>query len=86
MAIQMYDKKTGDSKIVDDNDVRQHLKMGWTYFKPKNVEVPKSKATKKVVKTAKVQKEPTNEPAESSLVFEAEATAEVIKPTNQKEN
>ena len=37
MPIQMYEKKTGFSKIVDNKDVRQHLKMGWTYFKPEKV-------------------------------------------------
>jgi len=86
MPIQMYDKQ-GNSKIVDNQEVRQHRKMGWTLIKPKNIDMPKSKATKKtVVKTAKIQKETTNEPAESSLnILEAEATAEVIKPT-KKEN
>ena len=84
MPIQMYDK-TGFSKVVDNKDVRQHLKMGWTYFKPAKVEKPKLKVAKKATKTKKVQIL-TEEPAESSLVFEAEATAEVIKPTNQKEN
>lgn len=86
MPIQMYDKQ-GNSKIVDNQEVRQHRKMGWTLIKPKNIDMPKSKATRKtVVKTAKIQKETTNEPAESSLnILEAEATAEVIKPT-KKEN
>ena len=86
MPIQMYDKQ-GNSKIVDNQEVRQHRKMGWTLIKPKKIDMPKSKATKKtVVKTAKIQKEPTNEPAESSLnILQAEATAEVIKPT-KKEN
>lgn len=84
MPIQMYDK-TGDSKIVDNSDVRQHLKMGWTYLKPAKVERPKLKVAKKATKTKKVQII-TEEPAESSLILEAEATAEVIKPTNNKEN
>lgn len=86
MPIQMYDKQ-GNSKIVDNQEVRQHRKMGWTLIKPKNIDMPKSKATRKtVVKTAKIQKETTNEPAESSLnILQAEATAEVIKPT-KKEN
>ena len=87
MPIQMYDKQ-GNSDVIDNKDVRKHLKMGWTYIKPKNIDTPKSKATKKtVVKTVKVQKEEeTNEPAESSLnILQAEATAEVIKPT-KKEN
>jgi len=86
MPIQMYDKQ-GNSKIVDNQEVRQHRKMGWTLIKPKNIDMPKSKATRKtVVKTAKIQKETTNEPAESSLnILEAEAPAEVIKPT-KKEN
>ena len=84
MPIQMYDK-TGDSKIVDNRDVRQHLKMGWTYLKPAKVERPKLKVAKKATKTKKVQII-TEEPAESSLILEAEATAEVIKPTNKQEN
>ena len=85
MPIQMYEKKSGFSKIVDNKDVRQHLKMGWTYFKPEKVEKPKLKVAKKATKTKKVQII-TEEPAESSLILEAEATAEVIKPTNKQEN
>ena len=53
MPIQMYEKKTGFSKIVDNKDVRQHLKMGWTYFKPEKVEKPKLKVAKKATKTKK---------------------------------
>jgi hypothetical protein len=79
MAIQMYNKE-GNSIIVDNQFVQQHLKMGWTFQKPEKVEKPKS------VKTKKVQdKQQQEEPAESTLVLEAEATAEVIKP-NKVEN
>jgi len=78
MAIQMYDKK-GNSMIVDNQFVQQHLKMGWTYQKPAKVDEPKS------VKTKSVHDEQQEEPAESTLSYEVEATAEVIKPNN-KEN
>jgi len=76
MASEMYDKQ-GNSKIVANKDVQQHLSEGWTFQKPKMVEKPKS------VKVKKVQIK--QEPAESSLL-EAEATAEVIKNNNNKEN
>ena len=80
MAVTMYNKE-GDSIIVDNKEVHNHLKMGWTFHKPEKVEKPKS------VKTKKVQEQTTTieEPAESTLVLEAEATAEVIKP-NKEEN
>ena len=79
MAIQMFNKE-GNSIIVDNQFVQQHLKMGWTFQKPAKVEKPKS------VKTKKVQdKQQQEEPAESTLILEAEATAEVIKP-NKEEN
>ena len=80
MAIQMYDKE-GNSIIVDNQLVQQHLKMGWTFQKPAKVEKPKSVNTK-----ALQVKQQQEEPAESTLVLEAEATAEVIKPNNNKEN
>ena len=80
MAVVMYNKQ-GDSIIVDNKNVHNHLKMGWTFQPQKVEEKPKS------TKTKKVQEQTTTieEPAESSLIFEAEATAEVIKPNN-KEN
>lgn len=77
MASEMFNKQ-GDSKIVANKDVQQHLSEGWTFQKPAMAEKPKS------VKTKKVQLE--QEPAESSLILEAEATAEVIKNNNKKEN
>ena len=86
MAIQMYNK-SGDSIIVDNKDVHNHLKMGWTFQKPKQPEKPKSKskADKLRDEIKKVyDNQPTEEPAESTLVLEAEATAEVIKPTKEE--
>lgn len=83
MAIQMFNKQ-GDSIIVDNKDVHSHLKMGWTFQKPEKAEKPKTevkKTSSKKVQTT-INKE---EPAESTLILEAEATAEVIKP-NKKEN
>ena len=71
--------KQGNSTIVDNKDVHNHLKMGWTFQQPAKVEKPKS------TKTKTVQDKQQEEPAESTLVLEAEATAEVIKP-NKKEN
>ena len=83
MAIQMFNKE-GDSIIVDNRDVHNHLKMGWTFQRPEKVEKPKAEVKKTSVK--KVQQQATiEEPAESTLVLEAEATAEVIKP-NKEEN
>ena len=86
----MYNKQ-GDSIIVDNQKVHNHLKMGWTFQPPKQVEKPKM--TKKTSRAKDVidaieksmDKQQQEEPAESTLVLEAEATAEVIKP-NKKEN
>ena len=77
--------KQGDSIIVDNKDVHSHLKMGWTFQRPEKVEKPKAEVKKTSSKTVQttINKE---EPAESTLVLEAEATAEVIKPNNNKEN
>ena len=77
MATQMYDKQ-GNSEIVENRKVQQYLGMGWTFSKPDKVEKPKSTKTKTVQ-----QKE---EPAEWSSVYQAEATADVIKPTNKEED
>jgi len=74
MATQMYDKQ-GNSEIVENRKVQQYLGMGWTFSKPNKVEKPKSTKTKTVQK---------QEPAEATML-EAEATAEVIKPTNKEE-
>lgn len=83
MAIQMFNKQ-GDSIIVDNKDVHNHLKMGWTFQRPEQSEKPKAEVKK--TSTKKVQQATTiEEPAESTLVLEAEATAEVIKP-NKEEN
>jgi|DEB0MinimDraft_4_1074332.scaffolds.fasta_scaffold03268_3 hypothetical protein len=85
MAIQMYNKQ-GDSIIVDNQNVQQHLKMGWTFQKPSKPEKPKSKSKTKKVKDEieTVYNQPSEEPAESTLVLDAEATAEVIKPNKPK--
>lgn len=76
MAIEMYDKQA-NSKIVANKDVQQHLSEGWTFQKPAVVEKPKSSKTKPV--------QIEQEPAESNLILEVEATADVIQ-NNKKEN
>ena len=42
MPIQMFNKQ-GDSLIVENREVNNHLKQGWTFQPPKKVEKPKSK-------------------------------------------
>ena len=39
MAIQMYDKQ-GNSKIVDNPQVQDHLRSGWKFKKPAVTEKP----------------------------------------------
>ena len=39
MAIQMYDKQ-GNSKIVDNPQVQDHLRSGWKFKKPVVTEKP----------------------------------------------
>jgi len=75
MSAQMFDTQ-GNSEIVDNRKVRQYLKDGWTFSKPAKVEKPKPTKAKKVLTI-------NEEPAEATI-FEAEATAEVIKPTNKE--
>lgn len=83
--------KEGISIIVDNKEVHNHLKMGWTFQPPKQVEKPKKakltpRAKQVIDAIEKVQEqEPIEEPAEASTILHAEAEAEVIKPNN-KEN
>ena len=84
MAIQMFNKQ-GDSLIVENREVNNHLKQGWTFQPPKKVEKPKSKPKVRKVEIEVQEQEPQEEPAEASRILFAEADAEVIKP-NQKEN
>lgn len=83
MPIQMFNKQ-GDSLIVENREVNNHLKQGWTFQPPKKVQKPKSKPKKVEIERVQEQ-EPQEEPAEASKILFAEAEAEVIKP-NQKEN
>ena len=39
MSIQMYDKQ-GNSKIVDNPQVQDHLRSGWSFKKPAVTEKP----------------------------------------------
>lgn len=76
MSAQMFDKQ-GNSEIVENRRIQQYLKDGWTFSKPAKVEKPKPTKAKKVQTTI------NEEPAEAT-VYQAEATAEVIKPTNKE--
>ena len=47
MAIQMYDKQ-GNSKIVENPQVQDHLRSGWKFKKPAVVEKPQKEIQTKL--------------------------------------
>jgi len=75
MSAKMFDRQ-GNSEIVENRKVQQYLKDGWTFSKPAKVEKPKPTKAKKVLTI--------NEEPAKATILEAEATAEVIKPTNKE--
>ena len=75
MSVELFDKQ-GNSEIVENRKVQQYLKDGWTFSRPDKVEKPKPTKAKKVPTT--------NEEPAKATILEAEATAEVIKPTNKE--
>ena len=76
MSVELFDRQ-GNSEIVENRKVQQYLKDGWTFSKPAKAEKPKPTKVKKVQTT-------TNEEPAKATILEAEATAEVIKPTNKE--
>jgi len=81
MAIQLYNKKTGDSIVVDNTEVKQHLQSGWTFKKPEL----KAKAKRKTTPKPKVEEvTQTNEEPAEIAILNIQAEAEVI--TTTKEN
>ena len=72
MAIQMYDKQ-GNSKIVDNPQVQDHLRSGWKFKKP--------------VVTEKPQKEIRTKPhwRQRRRIKILKADADVINNNNNKE-
>ena len=66
MAIQMYDKQ-GNSKIVDNAQVQDHLRSGWKFKKPVVTEKPQKEIQTKPhwrqrrrIKIAKVEADVIN--------------------------
>ena len=73
MAIQMYDKQ-GNSKIVDNPQVQDHLRSGWKFKKPVVTEKPQKE----------IQTKPHWRQARRIKILKAEA--DVINNNNNKED
>ena len=73
MAIQMYDKQ-GNSKIVENPQVQDHLRSGWKFKKPVVTEKPQKE----------IQTKPHWRQARRIKILKAEA--DVINNNNNKED
>ena len=73
MAIQMYDTQ-GNSKIVDNPQVQDHLRSGWKFKKPVVTEKPQKE----------IQTKPHWRQARRIKILKAEA--DVINNNNNKED
>jgi hypothetical protein len=77
MSAQLFDKN-GNSKIVENNKVQQHLGMGWTFNKPIEVVKPNPRSKKTMVQPSSKQT------SAEATILKAEATADVINTTKKE--